>query len=129
VLGVLEGTVYRTVKRYGRLVGKPELKPHDLRHAFATRLLENGVNIRYVQELLGHSSVATTQIYEQVAGNHLEDAINTLNKEPNGKKPTSETRKRTPGLHWLVCENCGAEIEVETGIRVMYCCAQKMKEV
>ena len=87
VLGVLEGTVYRTVKRYGRLVGKPELKPHDLRHSFATRLLENGVNIRYVQELLGHSSVATTQIYEQVAGNHLEDAINTLNKEPNGKKP------------------------------------------
>ena len=85
VLGVTEGVVYHTVKRYGRLVGKPELKPHDLRHSFATRLLENGVNIRYVQELLGHSIVATTQVYEQVAGNHLEDAINTLNKENNGK--------------------------------------------
>ena len=106
VLGVTEGVVYHTVKRHGRLVGKPELKPHDLRHSFATRLLENGVNIRYVQELLGHSIVATTQVYEQVAGNHLEDAINTLNKENNGKKHkwSVPTRKTDPNASKWVQE-------------------------
>ena len=39
------------------LAGKSEMKPHDLRHAFATRLLERGVNIRVIQELMGHSKV------------------------------------------------------------------------
>ena len=80
VLGVGEGVIYRTVKRYGKLVGKPELKPHDLRHSFATRLLEQGVDLRTIQELLGHASVATTQIYTQVAGTHLEEAINRLSQ-------------------------------------------------
>lgn len=80
VLGVGEGVVYRTVKKYGKLVGKPELKPHDLRHSFGTRLLEQGVDLRTIQELLGHASVATTQIYTQVAGTRLEEAINRLSQ-------------------------------------------------
>ena len=80
VLGVGEGVIYRTVKRYAKMVGKPELKPHDLRHSFGTRLLERGANLRVVQELMGHASVSTTQIYTQVAGTHLEEAINRLNE-------------------------------------------------
>jgi len=75
VLGVGEGVIYRVVKKYGMLVGNPELKPHDLRHAFATRLLENGANIRVVQELLGHSNLNTTQVYTAVNGSHLVDAV------------------------------------------------------
>jgi len=80
VLGVGEGVIYRVVKKYGKLVGKPELKPHDLRHSFGTRLLEQGADLRVIQELLGHANVSTTQIYTQVAGTHLEKAINNLNK-------------------------------------------------
>jgi len=97
VLGVKQGAIYRMVKKYGKLVGKPELKPHDLRHSFATRLLERGANLRVVQELLGHASVSTTQIYTQVAGTHLEEAIHLLDDDhqpqpkPDGAPETVAT--------------------------------------
>ena len=81
VLGVGGGVIYRTVKRYGKLVGKPELTPHSLRHSFATRLLEQGVDLRTIQELLGYAQLNTTQSYTQVAGTHLQDATCPITAE------------------------------------------------
>ncbi|MCM8821234.1 MAG: tyrosine-type recombinase/integrase [Candidatus Omnitrophica bacterium] len=65
-------SLWKIVKQAGKKAASgTNLKPHMLRHTFATQLLESGMDIRIIQELLGHKSISTTKIYTQVSKNQL----------------------------------------------------------
>lgn len=76
--------IFTIIKELAKTVGlKKSVSPHTFRHSFATHLLENGANLRAIQQMLGHESITTTEIYMHVDKSHLRKVIEKFHPRKN----------------------------------------------
>jgi integrase/recombinase XerD len=76
------------IKKFAKRAGLNDLHTHTLRHKYATDLLERGVNLKVVQELMGHENLATTEVYLSITDKGLRDAVNLLEDSNHKERKT-----------------------------------------
>ena len=69
--------VWGILRKHSRSAGLDEVSPHTLRHSVATHMVEGGADLRTIQEMLGHASISTTQVYTRVSPRHLQEVFAT----------------------------------------------------
>ena len=75
--GLTRAMIFTIVKNLSEKCGlQKTISPHTFRHSFATHLLENGADLRAIQQMLGHESITTTEIYMHLDQTHLRDVVN-----------------------------------------------------
>jgi integrase/recombinase XerD len=87
-------TLWRDVAQAAEAAGLSRVSPHRLRHTFATEVLRRGADVRHVQALLGHASLATTQVYTQVVTDDLVPAVARLSFDGPRHEPVETHRAR-----------------------------------
>jgi integrase/recombinase XerD len=85
--GLSRITVFHVIKTQAEAAGiRKKVSPHTFRHSFATHLLENGANLRVIQQMLGHEKITTTEIYTHIGKDHLRKTILAFHPRYNKEK-------------------------------------------
>ena len=92
--------IWNILKNYSKRAGiTQKITPHTLRHSFASHLIQNGTSLRHVQELLGHSSISTTQVYTHLTNAHLHEEY-----EKSHPRASDETREEEANVPRVVAD-------------------------